>query len=108
MKKIIVIHDDVDNSIILCKDHYHGIVVQVLRKVDQLVPTFDGVENIRKVNVVHQEIVKVSSDFRAGVDKAIVGAKAFLEHVLKQDAEINGLLNDYLSSHKDLNESADQ
>lgn len=108
MKKQILIYQDPDNEIILSKDHYHGIVVQVVRKVDQMVNTNEGLVNQRTNQVPFSKIVKITTTFKKDIDTAIGEAKYFISQILKQDEEINGMLNDYLSQNRDLNEPANQ
>lgn len=104
MKKIIHIYKDPDNEIVISKDHYHGVVVQVIRIVDQLQNTNEGLVSVRRNNVVKTIDVKLSPTFKDEVSKAIEEAKKTIASIKEADERINGLLNDYLSSHKDLNE----
>lgn len=114
MRKIVYIEKDEQNAIAVCKDNFRGIVVQLIRFVDQLKPA--GLEkeltNIRTNQVVCQWEVKildkdkkVKEDFREDVEKAIKEAKQELAKIKNQDQKIDGLLETYYSQNKVLNDT---
>jgi hypothetical protein len=109
MKKQIYIYKDENNSIVLSKDHYHGVVIQVIRFVDQLVRTQDNLLICHKNhNVVHEVVIKVSPTIREEVAAAIAKSRLVIDEIKNKDNQIDGLINDYHSMHRDLNEPEQQ
>lgn len=108
MKKQIFLFKDENNAIVLSKDHYNGVVVQVIRFVDQAFEHEGQLLHHKTNQVTNQIIVKVSSTMRDEVAKAIVASKQFLADIKLKDDQIDGLINDYLSSHRELNEPDQQ
>lgn len=109
MKKHVVLFKDEDNEIVLSKDYFNGVVVQVVRLVDQLKNTSEGLVQTRAQNVIFFREAKVTSpNFKADVAAAIEQCRNHLQDIKKKDEEINGLLNDYLSQNRNLNEPAEQ
>lgn len=109
MKKQIILYKDENNSIILSKDHYHGVVVQVIRYVDQLIRTPENLLAHHKThNVIQETIIKVSPSMREDVAAAFAKGKLLIDEIKKHDDQIDGLLNDYNSAHRDLNEPDSQ
>lgn len=103
--KQVYVYKDPDNQIVISKDHYHGVVVQVVRLVDQLQRTASGeITQHRTANVVLSQTVKLDDNFKVSVQKAIEVAKNFITSIIKNDESINGLLNDYKSQNRELNE----
>jgi len=109
MKNQVYLYKDENKSIVLSKDHYHGVVVQVVRFVDQLQPGSNGeLYNVKTNNVVFQVLVPITEDFRKLTAEAIKKCEAYIKDMTDKENVINGLLNDYYSSHKDLNEPGQQ
>lgn len=109
MKKIVYIERDDYNAIVISRDHYHGVAIQVIRFVDQLSPIGPNNElsNIKNQRVVHQILVKIEpgkDTFKDEVYKAVMLAKEKLAEIKIQDRLISGVLNDYSSIRKDLNQ----
>lgn len=114
MKKIVYIEKDEHNAIAICKDGFQGVVVQLIRFVDQLKPA--GLEQeitkIRTKQVIGQWQVEVKNlqdgslneDFRKHVDDAINQAKNKLASIHNQDKKISGLLDNYFSQNRSINE----
>lgn len=108
MNKPVYIEKDDVCGIVVCKDNYNGVVIQAVRFVDKLIPSGpdNSLTNIKTTCVIKQVEVKVvgDEDFKPRVSKAIAMVREFLAKVRKQDQDIDGLLNDYRSQHKDLNQ----
>lgn len=112
MKKIVFIEKDEHNAIAVCKDNFKGIVVQIIRFVDQVVPSGPNNvnTNIRNHSVIKQIAVPVANekgmneDFRLCVDKAIKEAREYVAVLHQQDNKIDGLMKDLLSQNKGINE----
>lgn len=108
MKKQIFLLKDENNAIVLSKDNFNGVVIQVVRFVDQAFQ-HEGQMLVHKTNqVVFQLVVAVGSAMRDEVAKAILESKKFLADIKSKDDQIDGLINDYLSSHRELNEPDQQ
>jgi hypothetical protein len=109
MKNQIYLYKDDNKAIVLSKDHYHGVVVQVVRFIDQLQPGPNGeLYNVKTNSVVFQVLVPITELFRNQTAEAIKKCEVYLQDMTAKDNEIDGLLNDYYSAHKDLNEPGQQ
>lgn len=108
MKKIIYIEKSELNAIVIVRDNYKGVVVQVIRFVDQLVPSGDNnkLVNVRNSQVIDTSVVNIKpgSVFKDEVSKAITKSREFLAGIKLQDQEIEGLMANYYSQNKGLNE----
>lgn len=103
--KQVFIYKDEDNQILIAKDGFKGVAVQVVRLVDQLRPNHENqLENFRTSHVVNQRVIPLDANFRANVKSAIEVAKEIVEDMKKSDQEIAGLMNDYYSSNREINE----
>ena len=109
MRKQVNLYKDENNAIILSKDHYHGVVMQVIRFVDQLrIGADNQLVHHKNHNVVNEIIIKVGPTMRDDVAAAFAKSKTFIDEIKTKDNLIDGLLNDYHSSHRDLNEPEQQ
>lgn len=114
MKKIVYIENDGLNAIAICRDNYKGVVIQVVRLLDQLVKSGldNQLSNVRTNQVVHQVVVplnqnnnsKTQDSFKTRVQTAISDCREVLTNIRNADKSIDGLLNDYHSQFKELNE----
>jgi hypothetical protein len=111
MDNIVFISKDENNAIAICKDNYNGVAVQVIRFVDQLKPSgniYSELVNIRSQQVINQIIVNVNSEskstFKERVNNAVSESKEFLAKIKEQDSKIDGVMKDYLSQFRGLNE----
>lgn len=108
MNKIIVYKDE-DNEIVVSKDHYHGVVVQVIRYIDTLQQTSSGeLMSLVKAQVIATEKVNVHSDMRNQVQQAIQKCQAVVNDLKEKDKKINGLMLDLFSGYRELNEPRKQ
>jgi len=109
MKKIVYINKNELNAIAICRDNYNGVAIQVIRFVDQLVPNGpdNQVVSIKNSTVLKTFMVDIVSDptsFKSRIQQTIAQAREFLSIIEKQDKDIDGILNDYYSQFKGLNE----
>ena len=113
MKKVILYMDG-ENEILLSKDHYHGVALQVIRYIDSMQQTPDNLlVNIKTAKVIHQKIMKIPENkdmvsFRGDIQKEIAECQAVVNNIKENDQKINGLMNDFFSAHRELNEPAEQ
>ena len=108
MRKMVYINKNENGGIAICKDGFNGVAIQVIRFVDQLKPTgTDGELTQHKTNVVIKQILvkHTTQNFKESVEKSILEAKDFMKVIALQDKDIDGVMNDYYSQNKPLNES---
>lgn len=109
MKKITYIEKDEHNAIVVCRDHFNGVVVQVVRFVDQIQPSGPDnlLTNVRTNHVVKSFEVRLKEQetFKDEVQSAIKKAKEYLGEIRRKDQSIDGVLNDLYSQHKALNDN---
>lgn len=112
MKKHVYIEKDESNAIVMSKDHYKGLTLQVVRFVDQQVPNDSGeLVTHRTMMVVHQENVPLSIDnqevykqFDTLLKESIQRCKQKLADIRKADQKLDEVLSKTLEQHKALND----
>lgn len=117
MKKIVFIERDESNGICLCRDSYRNIMVQVVRFVDQKIPSGPDNEmvNQKSVKAIRQYPVPVldgekedNLKVRSGIDKdlnsAIAKAREYLQGIRKADETIEQILTASLNGNEEINE----
>jgi hypothetical protein len=110
MKSKVYIHNDNLACIVLSKDHHNGIVVQLAVYAESLRPNHDGeLIAFTTTKVIYESIIPVSTpEFRKAVADTIKTAQFKLTEVQNQHQILDGILNDYYSQNRDLNEPAKQ
>jgi hypothetical protein len=109
MNKVYIHNDDLA-CIVLSKDHHNGIVVQLAVYTNSLRPDNNNeLINFTSTKVIHEVIVPVNAvDFRKAVADAIQIAQHQLVQIQQKHQVLDGILNDYYSQNRELNEPAKQ
>jgi len=106
MKKIVYIERDDNYAIILSNDSMNGVAVQVVMYVNQLTPDPNGMlVNVRNTQVVDCSTISLGGDdFKERVKKQLAHSKHYLASLRKGSVEIEGVMNDYRSQFRNINE----
>ena len=107
------LYDDDIIAISLFKDNHHGVVVQMYRYTEQMIPNDKGGMQTKRnksplftenVGLTKDKVLKSADAFKADVQLAI--DKMYKEHqkIQTQDNTIDGVLNDYRSQNRKLND----
>ena len=106
----IYVHKDDIAIIVLSKDHHKGIVVQLAVFVDQLAPNNQNeLINHRKLSVISSTTVPVTTpSLKNVVAQEIQKAQALLADIHQSHRTLDGVLTDYKSAYKDINEPEKQ
>ncbi len=110
MREQIYIHNDEQACIVLSKDHHNAIVVQLAVYVFTLVPNIDNqLIYSRNTKVIYEAIIATTThNFKNAVADSIKLAQHKLSEVQQQHKVLDGVLNDYYSAYRDLNEPREQ
>lgn len=109
MKKV-YIHNDNLACIVLSKDHHNGIVIQLAVYTEALrVGQDNELVSYISTKVIHEVVVPVTSpEFKKAVSDAIQVAQHQLVQVQQKHQILDGILNDYYSQNRELNEPTKQ
>ena len=109
----IYVHKDENNAIVLYRDSFKAISVQLIRFTSQQVPNAEGilVAQRRSIGLWRQDVPLVSEKgtkikpeiFRQKVAETISKARIEMAKIKKNDDVIEGVLNDYHSQNKGIN-----
>lgn len=110
MKNKVYVHNDPLACIVLSKDHHNGIVVQLATYVDTLRPDNSGeLISYTTTKVIYEAVIAITThDFRKAVADSIQLAQYKLTEVQNQHQILDGILNDYYSQNRELNEPTKQ
>ena len=109
MKKVYVHHDE-QSCIVLTKDHHNGICIQLGVYTDQMVPNVDNLLIMsRNLKVVDSTVINTSTpNFKQAISEKVKELQHKVVLIQESHKILDGVLNDYHSQNRDINEPAKQ
>lgn len=101
----VYLYKDEKNEIIMSTDGYNSIVIQNIRNVECLGSNSSSeLVSTRRQHVILTSIINVDEEnFKSKVKEKVEIHLDFLNAINKKEQKIKGVLNDFLSSYREVN-----